>query len=361
VIAGAGSLNYIRNSVKVTVDAYDGTIKYIIVDDTDPIIEAWANAFPEMFTPASDASPELQAHYRYPEGLFSIQAFQYSNYHVTDAQVFYRKTNRWEVPKDPTFCANNPTNAACGDQASGAIPTMSPSYVLMKLPGEADEQFVLMIPFVPQGRQNMVGWMAAKSDPGSYGDVVAYEFPQGEPIDGPSLAFSRMNQDPTFSSQRSLLAQQGSDVLFGDFLVIPINDSFLYVQPVYVRSVGENAIPELKRVLVLNGQAPGVGLADTLPDALDAAVGGGGGAGETPPPPTGTVEQQIQELLTQALDHFQAADDALKAGNLALYQTELSQAQALVQQANDLAEKAAGPDTGTGTSPSVTPSVSPSP
>jgi uncharacterized membrane protein (UPF0182 family) len=170
-----------------------------------------------------------------------------------------------------------------------------------------------------------------------------------------------MNQYPTFSSLRSLLAQQGSDVLFGDFLVIPINDSFLYVQPVYVRSVGENAIPELKRVLVLNGQAPGVGLADTLPDALDAAVGGGGGAGETPPPPTGTVEQQIQELLTQALDHFQAADDALKAGNLALYQTELSQAQALVQQANDLAEKAAGPDTGTGTSPSVTPSVSPSP
>ncbi|HEV8563357.1 MAG TPA: UPF0182 family protein [Actinomycetota bacterium] len=361
VISGAGSINYIRNSVKVTVDAYDGTIKYIIVDPEDPIIQAWSNAFPEMFTQGSDASADLQAHYRYPEGLFSIQAFQYSNYHVTDPQVFYRKTDRWEVPADPTFCANNPTNAACGDQGTGSIPTMSPSYVLMRVPGEEEEQFVLIIPFVPQGRQNMVGWMAAKSDPGSYGEVVAYEFPQGVPIDGPSLAFSRMNQDRTFSSERSLLAQQGSDVLFGDFLVIPINDSFLYVQPVYVRSVGANAIPELKRVLVLNGQASGVGLADTLADALGAAVGGEPD-GPTEPP-TGTVEQQIQELLTQALDHFSAANEALKDGNLALYQSELSQAQALVQQANDLAEQAAGGGTGTGTSPSptVSPTASPSP
>jgi uncharacterized membrane protein (UPF0182 family) len=356
VIAGSGSINYIRNSVKVTVDAYDGKIKYIIVDDTDPIIKAWSSAFPEMFT--SEASDALQAHYRYPEGLFSIQAFQYANYHVTDPQVFYRKTNRWEVPADPTFCANNQTNAACGDQANGSLPTMSPSYVLMKLPGETEEQFVLIIPFVPQGRQNMVGWMAAKSDPGSYGEVVAYEFPQGAPIDGPSLAFSRMNQDRTFSSERSLLAQQGSDVLFGDFLVIPINDSFLYVQPVYVRSVGENAIPELKRVLVLNGQASGLGLADNLTDALGLAVGGE--TGGQPEPPTGSVEEQIQELLSQALEHFQAANDALTAGNLALYQTELSQAQSLVQQANDLAEQATG-GTGTGASPSPSVSASPSP
>jgi uncharacterized membrane protein (UPF0182 family) len=360
VIGGAGALNYIRNSVKVTVDAYDGTVTYYIVDDTDPIVAAWSRAFPGMFTQGSEAPPELQAHFRYPEGLFTIQAFQFSNYHVTDAQIFYQKTNRWEVPRDPTFCANNPTNAACGDQGSGAIPSMSPFYVLMKLPGEEDEQFVLIIPFVPQGRQNMVGWMAAKSDPGSYGEIVAYEFPQGETIDGPSLAFSRMNQDRTFSSERSLLAQQGSDVLFGDFLVIPINDSFLYVEPVYVRSVGENAIPELKRVLVLNGQASGVGLADNLADALDLAVGAGAGGG-TNEPPTGTLEQRIQELLSQALEHFQAANDALKAGNLALYQTELTQAQALVQQANDLAEQAAGTPTGTSPSPSVSPSVTPSP
>jgi hypothetical protein len=354
VIAGSGTLNYIRNSIKVTVDAYDGTVTYILLDDTDPIAQAWARAFPEMFTPGGEASPDLQAHYRYPEGLFTIQAFQYANYHVTDAAVFYRKTDRWEVPQDPTFCANDRENAACAADAVGGIPSMSPSYVLMKLPGEQDEQFVLIIPFVPQNRQNMVGWMAAKSDPGSYGDIVAYQFPQDRTIDGPSLAFSRMNQDPTFSSQRSLLAQQGSDVLFGDFLVIPINDSFLYVQPVYVRSVGENAIPELKRVLVLNGQAPGVGLADDLQSALDLAVGASGGGGPTPPP-TGTVDQQIQDLLGQALDHFQAANDALKAGNLSLYQSELTQAQALVQQANDLAQQAAQGD---GTSPSVSPSPS---
>jgi uncharacterized membrane protein (UPF0182 family) len=218
----------------------------------------------------------------------------------------------------------------------------------MRLPGESTEQFVLIMPFVPQQRQNLVAWMAAKADPGSYGQLVAYSFPEGRNILGPEQVFSQINQDPTFSQQRSLLSTGGSSVIFGDFLAIPIGNSFLYVQPVYVRANQENAIPELKRVLVVNGGVVGVG--ENFQTALTAAVEGsqpsegpGGGGGAT-----------VSDLLTQALDHFQAADQALKDQNLALYQSELAQAQALVQQANDLAAS----QQGGGASPTATPTAS---
>ena len=226
----------------------------------------------------------------------------------------------------------------------------------MRLPGESTEQFVLIMPFVPQSRQNLVAWMAAKADPGSYGQLLAFSFPEGRNILGPEQVFSQINQDPTFSAQRSLLGSGGSSVIFGDFLAIPIGNSFLYVQPVYVRSNQENAIPELKRVLVVNGGV--VGVAENFGTALTAAVEGvqpPGGGGE----PTGG--QTVSELLAQALDHFQAADQALRDGNLALYQSELDQAQALVQQANDLAGKQGGGTTSPPASPSATASATASP
>ncbi|MBI3648888.1 MAG: UPF0182 family protein [Actinobacteria bacterium] len=354
-VTGSGpNVNYIRNSVKVTVDAYDGTVHYYVVDPTDPIAQAWARAFPELFTSGDQASPDLQAHYRYPEDLFTTQAFQFANYHVLDPSVFYRKTDRWQIPQDPTYCANKPTSIECDPRnPNAAAPPIHPNYMLMRLPGEDQENFVLTMPFVPQGRQNMIGYMAAKSDPGSYGQIVSYTFPSGENILGPSQVFSAINQDRTFSQERTLLGQGGSNVLFGDFLAIPINDTFLYVQPVYVRSSGGQAIPELKRVVVVTG-AGTVAVADNLPDALDLAVGSGAGA---PPPPTGSVAQQIQDLLSQALDHFQSANDALKSGDLATYQRELQLAQGLVQEASDLAKQAQGQGSGgTGTSPSPSPS-----
>jgi uncharacterized membrane protein (UPF0182 family) len=252
-----------------------------------------------------------------------VQAEQFANYHVTDASVFYQKQDFWQVPFDPTIPANTGGNEN--------VP-MRPYYLLLRLPGDAEESFVLVLPFNPQGRQNVVAWMAANSDVGpDYGEIVAYEFPPGQNVDGPS------------------------QIRFGDFLIIPVGKGLLYVQPVYVRSAQETAIPELKRVLVTNGGD--VGLGSTLTEALNDSFGaeivpppGGGG-----PTPGGNVQRQISQLLEQALDHFAAADEALTAGDLAKYQAEVDAAQAAIRRAEQLAAR-----TGT-VSPSPSPSGTPTP
>ena len=348
-----GNANYMRNSVKVTVNAYTGALTYYLVDPDDPIAVAWSKAFPEMFTPLTDASEDLRAHFRYPENLFQVQASQFATYHVTNPAVFFQKQDVWQIPIDPTIQANNQALEGT-DEASRPL---HPYYSLMRLPSAADEHFQLILPFTPEGRQNMVSWMAADSDPGSYGKLTAYTFPSGRNVDGPTQVFAQINQDPAFSTFRTLLGQQGSTIVFGDFLVIPINDSLLYVQPAYVRSNQESSIPELKRVVVVNGNQVGVGT--SLSEALTASTTGQPtepGGGETPPP-TGSLDEQVAGLLNDALQHFTAADVALRAGDLATYQSELATAQALVQQANDLVAAASG---GSGASPTPSPSGSPS-
>ncbi len=350
-----GQANYMRNSVKVTVDAYTGAMTYYLVDPNDPIAVAWSKAFPDMFTPVSQASADLQAHFRYPENLFQVQATQFATYHVTDPAVFFQKQDVWQVPIDPTIQANNP--AASTDTAAGPL---HPYYSLMRLPSATDEHFQLILPFTPAGRQNMTAWMAADSDPGSYGKLTAYTFPSGRNVDGPTQVFAQINQDPAFSTFRTLLGQQGSTIVFGDFLVIPINDSFLYVEPVYVRSNQESSIPELKRVVVVNGNTVGVGtsLSEALASSTSDQPPTGGGGGN--PTPGGTVDQQVSSLLDEALQHFTAADAALRAGDLATYQTELTTAQQLVQQANDLIAQQGGSGNGNGSSPTPSASASPS-
>jgi uncharacterized membrane protein (UPF0182 family) len=344
----SGSVNYLRNSVKVVVNAYDGTMTYYVADEGDPIIQVWSRAFPELFAPIDEASPDLLSHFRYPENLFQVQAAQFTRYHVTDPNVFYGKQDFWAIPADP---------AVSGTDAVA----MRPYYVLMRLPGETDETFVLITPFTPEGRQNMVAWMAAKSDPGAdYGEIVDFQFPSGLNVDGPTQVFSRINQDARFSAERTLLGQGGSNVRFGDFLVIPVADSLLYVQPVYVEAAQANAIPELKRVVVVNGPQIGIGanLREALSDSLGEPVpGGGGGGGEEP---GGTVEEQIQVLLAQAASHFKAAEEALVAGDLATYQAEVNAANDAVDQANQLAAQLTGtPSPSTSPSPG-TPTPSPS-
>ena len=348
--SSTGDVNYMRNSVKVVVDAYSGTLTYYADDgpDGDPIVRAWAAAFPGLFTSIDEAPQALREHFRYPENLFQTQATQFANYHVTDTQVFYQKQDFWQIPEDPTTAQE----ASAGAPANRRI---RPYYLLLKAPGDTTERFQLVLPLVPQGRPNLVSWIAADSDPENYGQMVAFTFPSGANIEGPAQIFSRINQNPQFSAERSLLDQGGSTVQFGDLLVIPLNDAFLWVQPVYVRSAQTQAVPELKRVVVVNGTTVGVG--NTLADALAASVegqvpdGGGGGGGE----PVGTVSQQVAALLDEALRHFTLADAALKAGDLATYQDELSQAQDLVSQANDLAAQEAGAAT---SSPTATASAS---
>jgi hypothetical protein len=342
-------VNYLRNSVKAVVDAYDGTVTYY-ADLDEPIIRAWDRAFPGVFTSIDAAPTELREHFRYPENLFQAQAFHFANYHVQNPVAFYRKQDFWEIPAD------------IPERASGALtgsPTSTPSssrrllpnYQLLKLPGDADEAFHLTIPFQPENRLNMVGWMAANSDPEGYGELVAFTLPSGRDVDGPGLVFSRVNSDEEFSEQRTLLGTGGSEVLYGDLLTIPIEDSILYVLPVYVRAEGESAVPELELVLVVNGST--VTLAGSLPEAIEAATGGV--TGEEPPPPgepgEGTVDEQVARLLREAVAHFEAAQEALTAGDLATYQSELEQAQALVEEASRLTEQGGAPE----------PSPSPSP
>jgi uncharacterized membrane protein (UPF0182 family) len=349
-----GSANYVRNSVKVVVDAYSGAMTYYVANPEDPIIRVWRQAFPELFTDLADASQDLLEHFRYPESLFQVQAERYTNYHVTDPTVFYGGQDYWALPVDPTVTS-----------AEGQV-AMRPYYVIMRLPGDTEETFALILPFTPQGRQNLVAWVAARSDPGEgYGEIESFEFPTGLNVDGPTQVFARINQDPRFSAERTLLSQGGSDVLFGDFLVVPIEESLLYVQPVYVKAVQENAIPELKRVVVVNGGV--IGLGDTLLEALQDSLGedvtppdGGGeeppdGGGEEPPP-TGTVDEQVAVLLEEAEQHFVAAEAALRDGDLATYQSETEQAQAAIQEALALlgAEPSATP------SPNASPTPSPS-
>ena len=307
-----------------------------------PSISAWC----------AEAPASLSAHFRFPENLFQVQATQFARYHVTDPQVFFQNQDLWQIPDDPTIPANTGNSAAIGP--------LRPYYQLIRLAGQSSEQFQLVLPLVPQGRQNMVALMAVNSDPASYGQISSFTFPSGVNVFGPSQVFSQINQDPTFSQERTLLGQGGSSIVFGDLLVIPINNSFLYVEPVYVRAQQQSSIPELKRVIVVNGSKVGIGsnLQDAIASAVEGETGGGtGGGGGTP---TGTVQQQIADLLNQALTHFRAADAALKAGDLGTYQSELAQAQALVQQANELAAQLVTGGSGTPT-PTPSPSVSPSP
>jgi uncharacterized membrane protein (UPF0182 family) len=345
-------VNYIRNSVKAVVDAYDGSVTYY-ADLDEPIMQAWNRAFPGVFTPIEEAPEEIAAHFRYPENLFQAQAFQYANYHVEDPAAFYRKQDFWEVPGDPTLQSDvTGPDGSPSPAPNASARKLLPNYQLLRLPGDTEERFHLVIPFQPENRLNMVGWMAANSDQEGYGELVAFTLPSGRDVDGPGLVFARVNSDQEFSEARTLLGTGGSRVLFGDLLTIPIEESILYVLPVYVRAAGTSAVPELELVLVVNGST--VTLGRSLTEAIEESTGAV--TGEEPPPPDGgegTVEQQIERLLTQAVAHFAAAEEALRAGDLATYQSEQEQAQALVEQANELL---AG-----GTGGTDAPSLSPSP
>ena len=241
---------------------------------------------------------------------------------------------------------------------------LRPYYQLIRVPGSTTEQFELVIPFVPADRQNMVAWMAAPSDPPAYepdtSNLTVFRFPEGRTIEGPTQVFARINQDARFSSERTLLSQAGSNILFGDFLVIPIDNSFLYVQPVYVQAQ-QTPIPQLHDVIIVNGSGGAVTIESNLQNALHAAVSGQVSQGGGQPPGGGTTQQQIQRLLAQAQTHFANADAALKAGNLALYQSEITAAQAAVAEAARLAGQQTPSSSPTPPPSSVSPTASPSP
>ena len=286
-------INYMRNSVKVTVDSIDGTVKFYVYDDTDPIIEAWGEVFPELLTDASEMPDEIRDHVRYPEDFFSVQAEVYKRYHMTNARVFFNKEDLWQLPGENDGVA------------------MEPFYVLTRLPAAETEAFEMIMPFTAARRENMIGWMAANSDPADYGRRVVYQFPKERVILGPEQVKSRINQDETISPQLTLWSQRGSQVIFGNMLVIPLEQSIIYIQPLYLQSE-RTAMPELTRVLVIYSDR--VEMASDLEQALLAVFGQ-----EPAEEPTGTPEPGTAADVAEAQALYERAIEAQKAGDWAEY------------------------------------------
>lgn len=314
----ADGINYIRNSVKVVVDAYTGDTDFYVADPEDPIIKTWQRVFPAMFKPMSAMPAELRAHIRYPEDFFLIQADTFRTYHMTDPQVFYNREDLWGFPRE--------------NYAGQTVP-MQPYYVIMRLPGEAQAEYMLMLPMVPSGRDNMIAWMAARCDGADYGHLFEYAFSKDKLIYGPYQIQARINQNPEISRQLSLWNQMGSKVLLGNLLVIPIQDSLLYVEPLFIRA--ENGqLPELQRVvasysdrvvmgdtldltlaaLFTNQALPAPAIAKAIAnEAVPQSIAQGAGAGAP------------KADMQSAAQHYNRALEAIRAGDWTAFGAEMKQ------------------------------------
>jgi len=336
---GNKGVNYIRNSVKATIDAYNGKVVFYVIDDKDPIVKTYSRIFPDLFRPFSEMPADLKKHIRYPKDLFKIQAGTYTKYHMEDVQVFYNQEDLWQLP----------------DEMYGeSREQMEPYYVIIKLPEEAREEFLLMLPFTPSNKDNMIGWLAARSDTPHYGKIVVFKLPKEKLVYGPMQIEARVDQQTEISRELSLWGQRGSRVIRGNLLAIPISDTFIYVEPVYLEArqeerelpatgsaqgrgitrsqrrggpgssrqdrAGAAALPELKRVIVAFGNRL------VMEENLDKALGslfGGEVYTEPLPLPSIPERQDISNLGVLALEHWNRAKEYLRQGNWAEYGREL--------------------------------------
>ncbi|MCG2686945.1 UPF0182 family protein [Candidatus Parcubacteria bacterium] len=294
-------LNYIRNSVKVVIDAYDGKMSFYIADENDPIIKTYAKIFKDSFLPLEQMDEDLRAHIRYPEDLFIYQTTLYTVYHMDEAQIFYNKEDQWQIPIITS--------------KGQADPMMR--HMIMKLPGEKQEEFILMIPFTPRGKDNLSAWMVARNDGEFYGQLMVYRFPKQKLVFGPKQITNRINQDTEISQQISLWDQRGSEVIRGNLLVIPIEESLIYIQPIYLRAEGGKT-PELKRVIVAYENR--IAMEETLDSALEKVFSGQITSSPTVVPTESPVSQ---DLIKQAKHHFDRAMSAQRLGDWALYGEEI--------------------------------------
>ena len=294
--------NYIRNSVKVTVDAFHGTVKFYIADPDDPLVNTYSRMFPSLFTSLEDMPESLRNHIRYPQDLFKFQALKYTKFHMKEAQIFYNNEDLWSIPQEKF-----------GPGAE--LIDVAPYYATMKIPGEEREEFVLLIPYTPNQRKNLIGWLAARSDGENYGKLVAFNFPKDRQVFGPEQIEARIDNDPTISEWFTLRCQEGSECIRGNLLVIPIGDSLLYAEPIYLQAEGVE-FPELKKVVLAT--ADKVVMEDTVDQAVEALIAGGAIStpvdeeGEEPsavetPATDQTVQSQIESLeeaLERILEEF---------------------------------------------------------
>ena len=313
----ANGINYIRNAVKIVIDAYDGTVTFYLAEPNDPIIQTIGKIFPGLLRPLAEMPAGLRQHVRYPEGIFNLQAAMYSMYHMTNPAVFYNREDQWDVPAI--------------DRGGGETVRMEPYYTIMRLPGETSPEFIQMLPFTPRRRDNLASWMVARSDIDKYGQLLVFRFPKQKLVFGPSQVVARINQDQVIAPQITLWNQQGSQVIQGTLMVIPIEESLIYVRPLYLRAQG-GRIPELTRVIVayqnqivmeptleaglgrlFGAAAPGAPAPTTTPASGTTAPG-------TSAAPAGAVSPA---LAREAQEAYERAIAAQKAGDWAKYGEEI--------------------------------------
>jgi uncharacterized membrane protein (UPF0182 family) len=338
---GGDDINYLRNSVKVVMDAYDGTMNYYVSDPDDPLIRAWQGVFPTLFKPMSQFPADLRPHLRVPEELFNVETRMYGRYHVTNPQTFYGENDVWTVPT--------------GQSSDESLPSEA-YYVIMSLPEENSPEFLLLQPMIPRERPNMIAWVAVRMDGDAYGQTLVYRFPAETNVFGPQQIEAQISSDPIISSQFTLWNQSGSKVIRGNLIVVPVGDSLIYLQPVYLQATSAK-FPAFQKIIVASPTT--IVWGDTLQEALDALLVGQG-QGPSPPPspgptptpgpsatpgPTATPGTQptppagdVQALVTYANQHFELAQQALRDGDFARYGEEI----ALVQQALSQLEQLTG-------------------
>ncbi|HET7700070.1 MAG TPA: UPF0182 family protein [Candidatus Limnocylindria bacterium] len=315
---GGGDFNYVRNSVKVVTNAYDGSISYYVVDETDPVIRNLRAIYPTLFKPIAEMPQSLRAHIRYPEGLFTVQAQAYALFHMTDPDEFYNRVDAWRIANEI-------------HEQGGQSQPIEPYYVTTRLPGSDRREFILFVPMTPAGgeRNNMVAWIAGRADPPEYGKLRVLRFPKDRTIFGPLLIEGRIEADATIKQQLTLLCPQGggSRCIRGNLLVLPVGNSFVYVEPLFVQPT-QGRIPELQRVILATQSR--VVMAESFPKALEALFAGAATPGPSPTPtptprpsgaptPTPGPAQTIAQLVQQASDHYEQAQEALRRGDFAEY------------------------------------------
>jgi uncharacterized protein len=314
-----GGTNYIRNSVKIVIDAYDGSVDFYVADSSDPILATYRRIFPKLFKPLDAMPPDLKKHIRYPEDLFLVQAQMYQAYHMDVPEVFYNREDLWQFPREQTGIG--------GFRGSG-VGRMPPYYINMRLPGEARAEFFLMLPMVPSQRENMIAWLAARCDAPDYGKLILYEFPKEKLVYGPFQIEARINQNTEISQQLSLWNQMGSRVIRGNLLVVPIENSILYVSPLYLRAE-TGQLPELKRIIAAYDDR--VVMEETLGEALAALFKETPSL--TPSAPSGSAPAEPYLARARAaLGHYDKAMERLKAGDWAGFGAEFDALRQLLQE-----------------------------
>ena len=331
----AGGINYIRNSVKVTIDAYHGTTRFHLIDKKDPVAATFARVFPGLFEPLSAMPEDLRTRLRYPQGIFAVQASMFSTFHMTNPSTFYNREDQWDVPSL--------------EQGRGEARPMVPYYTIMKLPGETEAEYIQMLPYTPRQKDNLAAWMVARSDGENYGKLMVFQFPKQTVIFGPRQVAARISQDQVIAPQITLWNQQGSEVIQGNLLVIPIEESLLYIRPLYLRAAG-GRIPELKRVVVAYQNH--IVMEATLDEALDRLFPTSGAqqretraqepsqqrsaeSGSATAPPSGPA--------AEAQQHYQRALEAQRAGDWARYGEEIRQLGEALRRLNAQPQSTAAP------------------